>query len=501
MAQLNAPNRSFRRLCANIIMLEFNLIKGSKRTVFGIALAAALLSCSEPSLIDEPPNVIIIFADDLGYADLSIYGSTDYQTPNLDRLAQEGARFTDFYVSQPICSASRASLLTGAYANRIGLNGALGPRSTIGIHPDETTLGELFQRNGYRTALFGKWHLGSFPEFFPSQHGFDEFYGIPHSNDMWPFHPENPEAWPDLPLYDGEQIIGYNTDQTRFTTDLTQRSIDFIERAVDDGSPFFLYLPHPMPHVPLFVSSERAGDSGAELYGDVVNEIDWSLGQIMQTLERHGISDSTLVIFTSDNGPWLSYGNHSGSADPLREGKGTVFEGGVRVPFIARWPDAIPESVVVNAPAMTIDIFPTLAEILNDGQGSLPIDGVSIRKLLTGESGTAMQEAYYFYYNRNELHALRSGNWKLHFPHGYRTMDNQAPGVDGMPGKYDYDVSTGLELYDLSTDISEQHNVAAQNADVVIRLTQLADAKRRELGDALTDVQGAGLRLPGRIDD
>lgn len=463
-----------------------------------LTLSVTLLSCSSP---DEsmPPNVIIIFADDLGYADLSSYGATTYETPNLDKLAENGARFTDFYVSQPICTASRASLMTGAYANRIGLNGALGPSSEIGIHQNETTLGELFQRNGYRTALFGKWHLGKFPEFFPTRHGFDEYYGIPHSNDMWPFHPENPEAWPDLPLYDGEEVIGYNTDQSRFTTDLTQRSIEFIERNVNDDSPFFLYLPHPMPHVPLFVSTERADDSGAGLYGDVVSEIDWSLGQIMDTLKRLQITEETLVIFTSDNGPWLSYGNHAGSAEPLREGKGTTFEGGVRVPFIAHWPENIPENLTVNAAAMTIDIFPTLAAIIGDDEQGLPIDGVSILPLLMGSSSSSMQEAYYFYYNRNELHAMRSGNWKLHFPHSYRTMDGQDPGLDGMPGKYDYDVATGLELYDLGSDVAERVNVVERYPEVVERLIQLADEKRVELGDALTGVVGSGTREVGRV--
>ena len=476
---------------------------GLKKNVIACALALgmALSYCSAPSLKPETPNVILIFADDLGYADLSIYGSESYQTPYLDRLAQEGARFTDFYVSQPICSASRASLMTGAYANRIGLTGALGPRSDIGIHHQETTLGELFKRNGYRTALFGKWHLGKIPEFAPSKHGFDEFYGIPHSNDMWPFHPENPEAWPDLPLYSGEEIIAYNPDQTRFTTDLTQRSIDFIESAVRDDSKFFLYLPHPMPHVPLFVSSEREHGSGAGLYGDVVSEIDWSVGQIMQTLEEHDISKNTLVIFTSDNGPWLSYGNHAGSARPLREGKGTVFEGGIRVPFIARWPNSIPTNIEVNTPAMTIDLFPTFADILNDKEPGLPIDGVSIKQLLTGSNDSSPQEAYYFYYNSSELHAIRSGKWKLHFPHSYRTMENQSPGADGLPGKYDYGVSTVSELYDLSVDIGEQSNVASHYPDVINRLTLLANEKRKELGDSLTDNEGIAVRPPARFEN
>ena len=481
-------------------IVEMSLMSLKRVLFVSLMLAITIPSCVEQPLISEKPNVIIIFTDDLGYSDLSSYGSVAYQTPNIDRLAAEGARFTDFYVSQPICTASRASLMTGAYANRIGLNGALGPSTGIGIHPDETTLGELFQRNDYRTALFGKWHLGKFPEFFPTRHGFDEFYGIPYSNDMWPFHPENPEAWPDLPLYDGQEITGYNTDQSRFTTDLTQRSIKFIESAVNDEAPFFLYLPHPMPHVPLFVSEERANNSGAGLYGDVVNEIDWSVGEIMQTLEDLGIEENTFLIFTSDNGPWLSYGNHAGSAHPLREGKGTVFEGGVRVPFIVRWPQFIPPQTVIKAPAMTIDILPTFAELLGDDRGSLPIDGVSIWKLLTNQIDSPVQEAYYFYYNDNELQAIRSGEWKLHFPHTYRTMIGQTSGADGTPGSYNYEVNTGLELYNLTDDMAEQHNVAIEYPGVVDRLAKLADLKRKQLGDTLTNQPGSELREPGRVD-
>lgn len=481
-------------------MVEMSLMPLKRGLLVSLMLAITFSSCTEQPLIFEKPNVIIIFADDMGYSDLSSYGSVAYQTPNIDRLAAGGARFTDFYVSQPICTASRASLMTGAYANRIGLNGALGPNTGIGIHPDETTLGELFQRNGYRTALFGKWHLGKFPEFFPTRHGFDEFYGIPYSNDMWPFHPENPEAWPDLPLYDGQAIIGYNTDQSRFTTDLTQRSIKFIKSAVNDKAPFFLYLPHPMPHVPLFVSEERANKSGAGLLGDVVNEIDWSVGEIMQTLEDLGIEENTFLMFTSDNGPWLSYGSHAGSAYPLREGKGTVFEGGVRVPFIVRWPQFIPPQTVVKAPAMTIDIFPTFAELLGDDRGSLPIDGVSIWKLLTNQIDSPVQEAYYFYYNDNELQAIRSGEWKLHFPHTYRTMIGQTSGADGRPGSYNYEVSTGLELYNLTDDVAEQHNVTIEYPEIVNRLTKLANLKRRQLGDTLTNQPGSELREPGRVD-
>ncbi len=440
-----------------------------------------------------------MFVDDMGYADLSSYGATAYATPNLDRMAAQGVRFTDFYASQPVCSASRAALLTGTYSNRIGIHGALGPSNTHGIHDDEVTLGELFQSEGYSTAIYGKWHLGHHPQFLPTRHGFDDWYGIPYSNDMWPHHPENPNAWGDLPTFENETVVGYNTDQTRFTTDFTTRGVRFIEKSVAAGSPFFLYVAHPMPHVPLFVSDEHAGHSSSGLFGDVIEEIDWSMGQLLAVLDFLGIADETLVLFASDNGPWLSYGNHAGSALPLREGKGTTFEGGIRVPFIARWPKLIPAGLEVNAPAMIIDIFPTLAGILGAELPSHPIDGKDILPLLSGQSGESAQEAYYFWYHDNHLQAMRSGNWKLHFPHRYRTMMGQEPGKDGIPGKYVY-YDTGLELYDLETDIGETTNVAADHPDIVEHLTTLANLKRAELGDKVTGAIGAETREPGRIE-
>ncbi len=451
--------------------------------------------------VERPPapNVVLIFVDDMGYADLSGYGAEAYATPNLDRMADEGLRFTDFYVNQPVCSASRAALLTGSYSNRIGIHGALGPANTHGIHPDEVTLAELFKSQGYTTAIFGKWHLGHHPEFLPTRHGFDEYYGIPYSNDMWPYHPENPDAWGDLPTLEGEEVVGYNTDQTRFTTDFTNRSVGFIEAQVSAGNPFFLYLAHPMPHVPIYVSDERKGAGGAGLYGDVIVEIDWSVGRILETLERLGVDENTLVMFASDNGPWLSYGNHAGKADPLREGKGTTFEGGVRVPFLARWPGVLEEGRVVAAPAMTIDIFPTLAGLLNAPLPAHGIDGRSIWSIMAGETDEPQQEAYFFYYRQNELQAMRSGKWKLHFPHSYRTMEGREPGKDGTPGKYNYDAQIGLALFDLSTDVSETTNVAADHPAVVDRLTSLADSMRLELGDRLEGIEGQGVRPPGRV--
>ena len=474
------------------------------RTLPSLFCLLALTACGtaqEPAAPPAPPNVVLIFVDDMGYADLGSYGATAYTTPHLDQMAAEGVRFTDFYVSQPVCSASRAALLTGVYSNRIGIHGALGPSNTHGIHDDEVTLGELFKSKGYATAIYGKWHLGHHPAFLPTRHGFDDYYGIPYSNDMWPYHPENPENWGDLPTIEREESVGYNTDQTRFTTDFTNRAVAFIEQRAAQGTPFFVYLAHPMPHVPLFVAEERAGHSEAGLYGDVIKEIDWSVGQVVAALEEAGLEDNTLVLFASDNGPWLSYGNHAGSAQPLREGKGTAFDGGVRVPFIARWPGALPEGRTVTTPAMTIDVFPTLAGLIEADLPAHPIDGKNIWPLLTGESTTSPQEAYYFWYHQNELHAMRSGKWKLHFPHRYRTMMGQAPGADGMPGKYDYSAEIGLALFDLENDIGEAQDVAAQFPEVVEQLTRLADAKRAELGDKLTDVTGTGTREPGRVEE
>ena len=470
----------------------------------GVHWATALLlvvlaaSCAAPAPPPGPPNVVIMFVDDLGYADIGPFGNPPYETPNLDRMAAEGVSLTSFYVSQPVCSASRVSLLTGNYANRIGIHGALGPGSRHGIHEDEVTLGELFKAQGYATAIYGKWHLGHHDQFLPQHHGFDDFYGIPYSNDMWPYHPENPEAWGDLPTIEGDSIVGYNTDQTRFTTDFTERGVAFVREQAAAGNPFFLYLPHPMPHVPLFVAEERDGASGAGLFGDVIHEIDWSMGQILNALDEAGVADETLVIFSSDNGPWLSYADHAGSAEPLREGKGTTWDGGVRVPFLARWPGTLTAGEVIDSPAMTIDILPTLAGLLGSELPPHPIDGMDIWPLLTGSAQKSPQPAYFFYNHRSQLQAVRSGPWKLHFPHRYRTMEGQEMGADGIPGRYRQD-SIGLALYNLEDDIGETTDLAAASPDLVAHLTALADSARQRLGDSLTGVTGTDTREPGRI--
>lgn len=440
---------------------------------------AALVFCS-PSLFAQttkhPPNVIIIFADDMGYGDVGCFGSK-IATPNLDRMAKEGIRFTDFYVSQAVCSASRVALMTGKYSNRAGILGALGPASKNGLAKNERTIADLLKTLGYATSMVGKWHLGHLPEHLPMRHGFDEYYGLPYSNDMWPKHPTS--KFPDLPLMEGEKILGYNTDQTRLITDYTQRAVGFIERNKD--RPFFLYLAHSMPHVPLFVSDRFKGKSSQGLYGDVIMELDWSVGRILETLRKLGLDENTLVIFTTDNGPWLSYGNHAGSAGPLREGKGTTWEGGVRVPFIARWPGRIPPGRTQRQPAMTIDLLPTIARFTGAKLPEHKIDGKDISSLLLDEPGAkSPQEAYFFYWNK-ELQGVRSGSWKLYFPHTYRTLVSEG-GKDGKPAPYK-EAKTGLELYNLETDLGETTNVAARHPDVVARMQALAESIRKELGD------------------
>jgi arylsulfatase A-like enzyme len=407
-------------------------------------------------------------------------------------------RFTDFYVAQPVCSASRAALLTGCYPNRLGIHGALGPNASHGLSSNELTIAEVLKPLGYATAIYGKWHLGHRPEFLPQQHGFDDYFGLPYSNDMWPFHPEAKlGTYPDLPLIEGGRVIATNPDQTQLTTWYTEHAVAFIER--NRSRPFFLYVPHSMPHVPLHVSGKFRGKSKHGLYGDVVQELDWSVGRILYALKRHRLERDTLVMFISDNGPWLSYGDHAGSAGRLREGKGTVWEGGVRVPCLMRWPGRIPARSVCREPVMMIDLLPTLTRISG---GRLPphkIDGLDISSLMMGAPGaTSPHEALFFYYGVSELQALRSGRWKLVLPHTSRTLSGTAGGTGGKPVKYDA-MQTGLGLFDLEKDPGETTDVAARYPEVVARLTALAEQSRDDLGDALTKRTGRNVREPGRV--
>ena len=468
-----------------------------------LAACRALPRASAPTATPDaaPRNVVVIFTDDQGWADLGVQGAQGFATPHLDRLASEGTRFTSFYVAQPVCSASRAALLTGCYPNRIGIRGALGPDARHGIHADETTLAELCRAQGFATACFGKWHLGHHPEFLPTRHGFDEYYGLPYSNDMWPLHPETPKAYPPLPLIDGAEVIATNPDQSLLTRALTARAIDFIERQAAEDRRFLLYLAHPMPHVPLYTAPAFTGVADTR-YGDVLEEIDWSVGEVLAALARAGVEEDTLVLFASDNGPWLSYGDHAGSTGPLREGKGTTFEGGVRVPCLARWPGRVPAGAVCDTPWMTIDVLPTVARLIDAPLPARAVDGRDASALLLGRPHDAERgphEALFFYYHANDLEAVRSGRWKLHLPHGYRTMAGRAPGRGGMPGKYDYGARTELALYDLRADPGETRDVAAQHPDEVARLLGLVEAMRADLGDGLTDRPATGDRAPGRL--
>ena len=449
------------------------------------------------------PNIILVVADDLGYGDLSCYGATHYRTPNLDRLATEGTRFTSYYVSSPVCSASRAALMTGCYHERVGITGALGPASKQGLSPDEVTLAEICRQRGYATAAIGKWHLGLPARFLPLQQGFDEYYGLPYSNDMWPYHPsvrdlpieDRLKRWPPLPMIEGNRIVDPEVtpeEQQQLTTSYTNRAIDFIERHA--ASPFFLYLAHSMPHVPLFVSPAGRGKSGAGLFADVVTELDESMGRILETLHRTGIDDRTMVLFTSDNGPWLSYGAHAGSAGGLREGKGTCWEGGIRVPFLARWPGRIPAGTVNAESVISIDLLPTIARLVGAELPVQRIDGLDIWPLLSGLPGAKTpHEALFFYYLTDQLQAMRSGKWKLILRHRYRTFAGKTGRDDGLPVEYDQ-VDTGLQLFDLDADAAETTDLAASHPEVVEELLRKVDAMRADLGDQLTKTAGSGRR-------
>lgn len=472
------------------------------RSIF-LLVFTLLISCQkkikEIPKSESLPNIVLIFTDDQGYQDVGVFGSPNINTPHLDKMASEGLKLTNFYAAQAVCSASRAAILTGCYPNRIGIHGALMPNAKIGLAHQEVTIAEMLQQKGYATGIFGKWHLGDHPDFMPLNHGFDEFFGIPYSNDMWPNHPQQGPIFDfdPLPLYENEVVIDTLMDQSNLTTQITQKSVEFIKRNKD--KPFFLYVPHPQPHVPLFVSDKFKGKSERGLYGDVIMEIDWSVGEIMNALKEAHIDDNTLVIFTSDNGPWLAYGNHSGSAEPLREGKGTAWEGGQREPFIAHFPEKIPSGTTKKTPLMAIDILPTIADIVGADLPRNEIDGKSAWKLFKDETEESPQDAYFFYYKKNELHGVRYGKWKLYFPHSYRTMNGQEQGKDGLPGEYKMIGLEEIELYDLENDISETKNLASENPEVVAKIKLLANDMRSQLGDSLLELEGSETRLAGQL--
>lgn len=485
-----------------------------KKIIFAFSLFA-LISCqsdkaSKEIINKKLPNIVLIYADDLGFGDLASYGALDYKTPNLDKLASEGMRFTNFCVAQAVCSASRAAILTGCYSNRVGIGGALNPHAKIGLNPEEETIAELVKRAGdYKCAMYGKWHLGHLKQFLPSNQGFDDYIGIPYSNDMWKWTYDmqlatqethaRKASYPELPIMAGDTVWKTVEDlkgQDQLTTIYTEKAVEFIQKNKDN--PFLLCVPHSMPHVPLGVSDKFRGKSEQGLYGDVIMELDWSVGEIMKELDKNGLTENTLVIFTSDNGPWLNFGEHAGSTGGLREGKGTIFEGGNRVPCVIRWPKEIPAGNICNQLASTIDFLPTIAEILNVNAPEKKIDGVSILPLLKGEEGAKPRETFYYYYHGSALEAVRKDNWKLVFPHKSRTYEGFEPGHDGVNGKVGV-LQTGLELYDLRRDPGERYDVLEFYPEIVEELQKIAEVARKDLGDDLLGMKGENVREPGRI--
>ena len=479
-------------------------------TLLSLSYQSPLLSAA------EKPNIILILADDLGYADLGCFGSKTIRTPHLDTLAAEGTKFTSFYVTQAVCSASRAALMTGSYPNRVSMQGALNHTSKEGIHPDELLLPELLKQQGYATGIFGKWHLGTAAMFHPLKHGFDEFWGIPYSNDNSKYHPSLAAEMPPLPVYENEKVSETDPDQSQLTRRITEKAVSFVRRHADE--PFFLYVPHVMPHVPIFASERFKGKSPHGLYADVVEELDWSVGLILAAVQQAGIAEKTLVLFFSDNGPFLSYGNHAGSAAPLREGKLTSYEGGVRVPFIAHWPNQVPAGKVCDEPLTEMDILPTIQTWLGAKGPTFKIDGQDVSDLWLGkETAKSPHEALVFY-GGSELQAIRRGNWKLHFPHPYITphaepgrdgkpsnWENMKPaaitqsGIEGIATRHGYKVAQqDLALYDLKADPAESKDVSVDHPEVVAELKKLAETYRRDLGDSLTQTVGEGIRPLGK---
>ena len=467
------------------------------KTIISLStLATGLLSAPISIQAKEKlPNIILIHLDDMGYGDLSLTGASGYRTPNLDRMAQEGVFFTRYYSPQAVCSASRAGILTGCYPNRVGFSGALDHSSKTGINKEEELIPEVLKKQGYATAAFGKWHLGFQKHFLPVHHGFDEFFGIPYSHDMYPGHPTTKNYYPPLPLIEGDSVIALSPDFSQFTTWFTERTVQFINK--NRKNPFFIYLAHPLPHVPLAVSDKFRGKSEQGLYGDVMMEIDWSVGQILQTLKQLKMEENTLVIFTSDNGPWLNYGNHAGNTAGLREGKGASFEGGQRVPCLMYWKGTIPGGLICNKLVSAIDILPTLATISGAELPKNKIDGVNIFSLMTGDMETNPRKSFYYYYRRNSLEAVSNGSWKLVFAHPGRTYTGFLPGDDGQPGKVNESFPYPMGLYDLRRDPGEQYDVSKLYPEIVKQLEMIADEAREDLGDDLTNNPGLNRRKPG----
>ena len=464
---------------------------GPMRTLMLSLLVVTALAVSAADRIDRP-NIVIILADDLGYGDLGCYGHPSIRTPNLDRLAREGMRFTDFYSAAEVCTPSRAELLTGRYPIRSGMchdqYRVLRRDSTGHLPESEITLAELLKTRGYTTACIGKWHLGNWmnePAGHPLRHGFDVHFGLPHSNDMnsRPGTPKeqhnstDPDAkWFNAPLFEGEKLVEQPADQTTLTRRYTEKAVRFIREHQD--APFLLYMPHTFPHTPLFASEDFRNKSPRGRYGDVVEELDWSVGKIVEALRAAGLEKNTFVFFTSDNGPWLIRGLAGGSAGLLRDGKGSTFEGGMRVPGIAWMPGRIPAGSECREVAVTMDLFTTCATMAGAKvPDDRPIDGLDITPLLTG-AGTVKRDAF-LYYRGTQLFAARLGRWKAHFV----TQPSYGPGAR--------ETHNPALLYDLGADPSETQDVAAQHPDVLAQIVAAVERHRATVTPVTNQLEAA----------
>ena len=466
----------------------------SSKVIISSTLILTPVFCSVVAA--EKPNVIIIYNDDMGYQDLGCYGAPKIKTPRIDQMASEGVRLTDFYSCSSVSSASRAALMTGRYPQLVGVNGVISAGAKSGLNPEHTTIAEVLRSAGYATSAVGKWHLGDMPQFLPTSQGFDSYYGIPYSNDMFPTRnakyadnclwrngfsedslkrvfaalaPDNirPNSVKEnVPLMQNLECIEYPVDQSTLTKRYASQGIKFIEKSVAEKKPFFLYLANSMPHVPLFVSPEFKGKSAQGLYGDVIEEIDYNTGRILDKLKELGIDKNTIVIFSSDNGPWLQYKDHSGSALPLFEGKFTSFEGGMRVPCIVRWPQKINAKQTSSAITSTIDILPTLAAITGAKLPNAELDGKNILNIWTSKKN-AVSPHEYFFYVLDGL-AVRSGNWKYHKVRRF-TVSNKNK-MDETPA-----------LYNLKQDIGETKNVISENPEIAARLAKALEEHLKRL--------------------
>lgn len=442
--------------------------------------SAALGLAGIASAQTRRPNFVIIFLDDAGYADFHPFAKPGYPTPNVAQLARDGCRFTNFHVPQAVCSASRSALLSGCYPGRTKVFGAHGPRAR-GLDPSYATLGNVLQSAGYKTAVFGKWHIGDHEDTRPPARGFDESCGLMYSNDMWEFHPESPERFNQYPLQywnDGKITIERVTPdhQQHLTTWYTERAVDFIRRRKDN--PFLLYVPHTMPHVPLFCSDRFRGKSGKGLYADVMMEIDWSVGEIAKALKESGVENDTFVLFTSDNGPWTSYGNHAGKT-PFREAKGTGFDGGTRSPCIVKFPGRIKAGSASNRAWCTVDMLPTLAHLAGAALPANPVDGKNVWDLVSGKAGAVNPHEFYPFSTGQNFEGVLSGDgkWKLHLPHGYRVVERV--GNDGAAGKYRQE-RIELSLFDMEKDPYETTNVLEKYPEIAKRMQGYAERHRRQ---------------------